>query len=103
MSEIVVDVDRDLNEFNRFIDLRLFRLKFYKTFEDGKPVYCIGLLVRCEDPGGWVAVWKRCYGDPEVARKLFDAIELKVRNRLAGLLLIEVDLLSSDMRDVVSD
>ena len=52
---------RDLDDFRRFLTLSLFRLGLYKTYEDNKPIYCVGLLVRCEDPGGWVAVWQRCY------------------------------------------
>ena len=90
MRGVVVDVGRDVEDFRRFIMLRLFRLVFYKTFEGNNPVYCVGLVVRCEDPDGWVNVWNRCYGDLDTARKLFDVVEVIAKNRLGDLLLVEV-------------
>jgi hypothetical protein len=103
MLETVVDVGRDVEDFRRFIALRLFRLRLYKSFEDGKPVYCVGLVVRCQDPDGWVAVWSRCYDNVESVRELFDGVERVARSRLGDLMLIEGGFLGSDMRDVVSD
>jgi hypothetical protein len=94
LSEDVVDVSGDLNDFGSFLSLRLFRLRFYKSFEDGKLVYCVGLVVKCQDPDGWVAVWRRCYDSMDKARELFAGVEPLARNRLEGLLLIE--LVSSD-------
>jgi hypothetical protein len=103
LPEVVVDVGRDLDDFRRFILLRLFRLRFYKMFEDDKPVYCVGLVVRCQDPDGWFAVWKRCYDSVDKARELFAGVEALAKNRLGDLLLVEVNVPSSDMREVVSD
>jgi hypothetical protein len=103
LPEAVVDTSRDLDDFRRFLLLRLFRLRFYKTFEDDKPVYCVGLVVRCQDPDGWFAVWKRCYDSVDKARELFNGVEALAKNRLGDLLLVEVNVPSSDMREVVSD
>jgi hypothetical protein len=103
LSEAVVDVGRDLDDFRRFLLLRLFRLRFYKTFEDDKPVYCVGLVVRCQDPDGWFAVWKRCYDSVDKARELFAGVESLAKNRLGDLLLVEVNVPSSDMQEVAVD
>jgi hypothetical protein len=103
MPGVVVDVGRDVDDFRRFIMLRLFRLRFYKSFEDGKPVYCVGLVVRCQDPDGWVAVWHRCYDNVEGVRELFDGVEMLARNRLGDLLLVEVRPGGSVDQEVVSD
>jgi hypothetical protein len=84
----MTDVYRDLDDFRRFLILSLFRLGLYKTFEDNKPMYCVGLLVRCEDPGGWVAVWRRCYDKVEKAAELLNNIESLARNRLGELLAV---------------
>jgi hypothetical protein len=103
LSESVVDTSRDLDDFRRFLLLRLFRLRFYKTFEGDKPVYCVGLVVRCEDPDGWFAVWRRCYDSMEKARGLFAGVEALAKNRLGDLLLVEVSLPSSGGEEVVVD
>ena len=103
LSEAVVDTSRDLDDFRRFILLRLFRLRLYKMFEGDKPVYCVGLVIRCQDPDGWFAVWKRCYDSVEKVRELFAGVEGLARSRLGDLMLIEGGFLGSDMRDVVSD
>ncbi len=83
------DVSRDLDDFRRFLLLSLFRLRLYRTFEDNKPVYCVGLVVRCEDPGGWVAIWRRCYDNMEKASELYNAVEPLARNRLGNLVIME--------------
>jgi hypothetical protein len=76
--------DRGLEDFRRFIAQPLFVLSVYKAPEGG---YCVGLLVKCDDPGGWIAVWHRCYGDLEVAEELLNSIEPLAKNRLGDLLL----------------
>jgi hypothetical protein len=81
-----VDVGRDIEDFRRFMLLDLFRLRLYKTFEEGKPVYCVGLVVRCEDPEGWVVTWRRCYDSLGKATELYNAVEPIARNRLRELL-----------------
>ena len=101
VSEVVVDVSRDVEDFRRFLMLRLFRLVFYRTFEGNKLVYCVGLLVRCEDPDGWVGVWHRCYEGLEMAKKFFDVVEVIAKNRLGDFLLVEVNLPRSGIEGVV--
>jgi hypothetical protein len=73
-----------LEDFRRFIEQPLFVLSVYKAPEGN---YCVGLLVKCDDPGGWIAVWRRCYGDLEAAEELLNSIELLAKNRLGDLLL----------------
>ena len=75
---------RGLEDFRRFIAQPLFVLSVYKAPEGG---YCVGLLVKCEDPEGWIAVWHRCYGDIETAEELLNSIEPLAKNRLGDLLL----------------
>jgi hypothetical protein len=90
MPEVVVDVGRDVEDFRQFVMLRLFKLVLYTMFRGNRMVYCVGLLVRCDEPDGWFAVWSRCYEGLEEARELFNGIELLARNRLGDLLLVEV-------------
>jgi hypothetical protein len=67
-------------------------------------LYCVGLLVRCEDPGGWVAAWRRCYGEVEKAAELLNSIEPLARSRLGGLLaVVEVSLPSHAEQQTVPD
>jgi hypothetical protein len=103
LSEAVVDTSRDLDDFRRFLLLRLFRLRFYKSFEGDKPVYCVGLVVRCQDPDGWFAIWKRCYDSMEKARELFGGVETLAKNRLGELLLVEVNVPTFDLQEVAVD
>jgi hypothetical protein len=80
----VAGAGRDLEDFRRFIAQPLFALSVYKAPEGG---YCVGLLVKCGDPGGWIAVWRGCYGDLEAAEELLNSIEPLARSRLGDLLL----------------
>jgi hypothetical protein len=99
-----IDLGRDLDDFRRFMLLSIFKLGLYKAFEDSKPVYCVGLLVRCEDPGGWVAVWSRCYDKVEKAAELLKSIEPLARNKLGGLLaVVEISLPGRGERQTVAD
>jgi hypothetical protein len=84
----MTDVYRDLDGFRRFLILSIFRLVLYKTFEDNKPMYCVSLLVRCEEPGGWVAIWRRCYDKVEKAAELLNGIEPLARSKLGQLLAV---------------
>jgi hypothetical protein len=68
-----------LEDSGRLIAQPLFMLSVYRAPEGG---YCVSLLVKYEDPGGWIAVWRRCYGDIEVAEELLNSIEPLARNRL---------------------
>jgi hypothetical protein len=100
----VVDIGRDLDDFRRFLLLSIFRLGLYKTFEDNKPMYCVSLLVRCEEPGGWVAVWQRCYDKVEKAAELLNGIEPLARNKLGQLLaVVEIKLPSRGEEQSVPD
>jgi hypothetical protein len=83
------DVSRDLDDFRRFMLLSLFRLRLYKTFEENKPVYCVGLVARCGEPEGWIVVWRRCYEEVNKAVELYHAVEPIARNRLGNLLIME--------------
>ena len=83
------DVGRDLDDFRRFIALSMFRLRLYKMFEEDKPVYCVGLVVKCDEPTDWVVVWRRCYEEMSKAVELYHAVEPIARNRLGNLLIIE--------------
>jgi hypothetical protein len=74
-----------LEDFKRFIAQPLFRLGIYKV-SDGN--YCVGLLVRCDEPRGWIAVWHRCYDNVEDATLLLENIERAARNMLGDLLLV---------------
>jgi hypothetical protein len=103
LSGAVVDTSRDLDDFRRFLLLRLFRLRFYKVFEGDKPVYCVGLVARCEDPDGWFAVWRRCYDSVGKARELFAGVEALAKNRLGELLLVEVNVPTFDLQEVAVD
>jgi hypothetical protein len=103
LSDVVAEINRDLDDFRRFLSLRLFRLRFYKSFDGDKPVYCVGLVVRCQDPDGWFAVWRRCYDSVEKAKVLFDGLETLAKNRLGELLLVEVNVPSFDLQKVVVD
>jgi hypothetical protein len=103
LSDVVAEINRDLDDFRRFLSLRLFRLRFYKSFDGDKPVYCVGLVVRCQDPDGWFAVWRRCYDSVEKAKGLFDGLETLAKNRLGELLLVEVNVPSFDLQGVVVD
>jgi hypothetical protein len=81
---------RGLMDFREFIAQPLFRLGIYKVSEGN---YCVGLLVKCEDPGGWIAIWRRCYDNIEDAILLLENIERTARNRLGDLLFaVEVRL-----------
>ena len=91
-------VDRDLEEFRKFLLRGLFRMGVYKSFEGSTPVYCVGLLVRCNEPGGWVAVWSKCYDNVEAAMKLLGGVELIAKNRLGDLLYVVDVELSSEGR-----
>jgi hypothetical protein len=73
-----------LEDFRRFIAQPLFALSVYKAPEGG---YRAGLLVKRGDPGGWMAVWRRCYGDIEAAVELLNSIEPLAKSRLGDLLL----------------
>jgi hypothetical protein len=86
----MTEIGRDLDDFKRFMLLSLFRLRLYRTFEDNKPVYCVGLVVRCEDPGGWISIWRRCYDEVEKTAGLLGYIEPLARSRLGELLIVEV-------------
>jgi hypothetical protein len=100
----VVDIGRDLDDFRRFLLLSIFRLGLYKTFEDNKPMYCVGLLVRCEEPGGWVAIWRRCYDKVEKAAELLNGIEPLARSKLGQLLaVVEISLPSRGEQQAVAD
>jgi hypothetical protein len=100
----VVDIGRDLDDFRRFLLLSIFRLGLYKTFEDNKPMYCVGLLVRCEEPGGWVAIWRRCYDKVEKAAELLNGIEPLARSKLGQLLaVVEIKLPSRGEQQAVAD
>jgi len=101
----MVDVSRELEDFRRFISLNIFGLRLYKVFEGNKPVYCVGLVVRCEDPGGWVAVWRRCYDKVEKAAELLNGIEPLARNKLRELLaVVEIRLPSrGEQQEAVAD
>jgi hypothetical protein len=103
MSEVVVDVSGDIEDFRRFLMLRLFRLVLYTMFRGNRMVYCVGLLVRCVEPEGWFSVWSRCYDGLEEARELFNGVEMLARNRLGDLLLVEVRPGGSVDQEVVSD
>jgi hypothetical protein len=72
-----------LEDSGRFIAQPLFVLSVYKAPEGG---YCVGLLVGCDDPGGWIAVWRRCYGDIEAVVELLNSIEPLAKSRLGDLL-----------------
>jgi hypothetical protein len=86
-------VDRDLEEFRRFLLRGLFRMGVYRSFEGSMPVYCVGLLVKCAEPDGWVVVWRRCYDNAEEAMKLLGGVELISKNRLGDLLyVVDVEL-----------
>jgi hypothetical protein len=84
-------VSNDLDDFRRFTLLSLFRLRLYRYLEDNKQVYCVALMVRCEEPQGWIAIWHRCHDSLEKASELYNAIEPLAKNRFRDLLLIEVD------------
>lgn len=100
----MIDIGRDLDDFRRFLLLSIFRLGLYKTFEDNKPAYCVALLVRCEDPGGWVAVWQRCYDKVEKAAELLKNIEPMARGRLGNLLsVVEIKLPGRGEEQAVAD
>ncbi len=73
-----------MEDFGRFIAQPLFVLSVYKAPGGG---YCVGLLVKCDDPEGWIAVWHKCYGDLEAAEELLNSIEPLARSRLGDLLL----------------
>jgi hypothetical protein len=88
---MTVDVSRDLDDFRRFTLLSLFRLRLYRSLEDNKQTYCVALMVRCEEPQGWIAIWHRCYNNLEKAVELYNAIEPLAKNRLRDLLLIEIE------------
>jgi hypothetical protein len=80
------------------------RLRLYKASEDGVTLYCVGLLVRHEDPGGWVAVWRRCYDEVEKAAELLNSIEPLARSRLGGLLAtVEISLPGHAEQQAVPD
>jgi hypothetical protein len=85
----MADVGRDLDDFRRFVLLSMFRLRLYKVAEQGKTAYCVGLLVRYEDPDGWIAVWRRCYDSLEKALELYSVVEPLARNRLRDLIIVE--------------
>jgi hypothetical protein len=97
-------VSGDLDGFRRFLLLSMFRLRLYKASEDGVTLYCVGLLVRCEDPRGWVAVWHRCYDEVEKAAELLNSIEPLARSRLGGLLAtVEISLPGHAEQQAVPD
>jgi hypothetical protein len=80
---------QDLESFREFIQSGIFGLTAYKAHDQ----YCVALLVMCEEPRGWVAVWRRCYGSPEKAEELLKDIEPLAKNRLRDLLLfVEIKL-----------
>jgi hypothetical protein len=103
LSDIVAEINRDLDDFRRFLSLRLFRLRLYKSFEGDQPIYCVALVVRCQDPDGWFAVWRRCYDTLEKARGLFDGVETLAKNKLGERLLVETNVPTFDLQEVVAD
>jgi hypothetical protein len=82
-------VYKDIDDFRRFITLSLFRLRLYKTFDGNNPVYCVALMVRCEEPQGWIAIWRRCYDSLEKAAELLATVETLAKNRLREIIIIE--------------
>jgi hypothetical protein len=73
---IDVAVYKDIGDFRRLIMLSVFRLRLYKTLDGNNPIiYCVSLIVRCEEPLGWVAIWRRCYDSMEKASELYNAEE----------------------------
>jgi len=70
----------------------MFRLRLYKVAEHGKTAYCVGLLVRHEDPDGWIAVWRRCYDSLEKALELYSVAEPLARNRFRDLVIVETSV-----------
>jgi hypothetical protein len=85
------NVSSDLDDFRRFSILSLFRLRLYRSIEDNKQIYCVALLVRCEEPQGWIAIWRRCYDSLEKASELYNAVAPLAKNRLRDLLLVEIE------------
>jgi hypothetical protein len=84
---------RDLESFHNFIQTGIFGLKAYTVFDQNNPLYCVALLVMCEEPQGWVAVWRRCYAEIKKAKELLNNIEPLAKNRLGDLLLfVEIKL-----------
>lgn len=86
------NVSNDLDDFRRFTLLSLFRLRLYRTLEDNKQMYCVALLVRCEEPAGWISIWCRCYDNLEKASELYNMVESLAKNRLRDLLIVEASL-----------
>jgi hypothetical protein len=84
-------VGRDLEEFRSFISQRLFKLRMYNVLEDGRQLFCVALTVRCEDPVGWIAVWRRCYDSLNDAAEFLASIDTIARNRLGEWLVVEVE------------
>jgi hypothetical protein len=82
-------VYKDIDDFRRFIMLSLFRLRLYKTLDGNNPVYCVALMVRCEEPQGWIAIWRRCNDSLEKATELLATVETLAKNRLRDILIIE--------------
>jgi hypothetical protein len=86
-------LSRDVESFRKFIQPGIFGLSAYKTFDQNNPLYCVALLVMCEEPQGWIAVWRRCYAESEKAEELLNSIEPLARNRLGDLLfMVEIKL-----------
>ena len=84
---------QDLESFREFIQSGIFGLTAYKAHDQNNPLYCVALLVMCEEPRGWVAVWRRCYSSPEKAEELLKSIEPLAKNRLGDFLLfVEIKL-----------
>jgi hypothetical protein len=85
-------LDSDLEDFREFIRPGVFGLTAYKTFDQNKPLYCVALLVACEEPKGWIAIWRRCYAERDKAVELLSNIEQLAKNMLGGLVFVEIKI-----------